>query len=240
MVSEKLRQTIIKEYNSKCQYCLCGDANHVDHIVPKAKGGSDDPGNLILACAPCNIRKSDLELPEAYIGLLLAIAGSKREKILKLVEKAENKAPREKKAILLPVFDSAGTTEELVLKVRDEENQLTTRALSDSDVIFLANWALAGTVTVSRNSPEDIFAKETVKGEVCSNQLSACQILTCTFERANGLYTENESTYNGSPSDYFVDFLKQEIRSRKIKHPFSDHSNPKLRALTAVPAAAPI
>lgn len=30
---------------------------HVDHIVPKAYGGSDDYPNLRAACATCNLRK---------------------------------------------------------------------------------------------------------------------------------------------------------------------------------------
>lgn len=31
----------------------------VDHVVPLAKGGSDDPGNLALACFHCNRGKGD-------------------------------------------------------------------------------------------------------------------------------------------------------------------------------------
>ena len=32
-------------------------AFHVDHIIPKQHGGSDDPSNLALACYHCNLRK---------------------------------------------------------------------------------------------------------------------------------------------------------------------------------------
>ena len=31
-----------------------------DHVVPRSRGGSDHPGNLVLACSPCNGRKRDL------------------------------------------------------------------------------------------------------------------------------------------------------------------------------------
>ncbi|MBN9121338.1 MAG: HNH endonuclease [Planctomycetes bacterium] len=31
----------------------------VEHIVPTARGGADDPSNLALACRACNARKGD-------------------------------------------------------------------------------------------------------------------------------------------------------------------------------------
>jgi hypothetical protein len=31
----------------------------VDHIVPQASAGSDEPGNLALCCKSCNLRKGD-------------------------------------------------------------------------------------------------------------------------------------------------------------------------------------
>lgn len=36
----------------------------LDHIVPKARGGSDHPDNLTLACGPCNASKRDKLLSE--------------------------------------------------------------------------------------------------------------------------------------------------------------------------------
>jgi 5-methylcytosine-specific restriction endonuclease McrA len=32
---------------------------HIDHFIPLLKGGSNDPGNLRLACPRCNLRKHD-------------------------------------------------------------------------------------------------------------------------------------------------------------------------------------
>ena len=29
----------------------------VDHVIPVAKGGTDDPSNLVPACGPCNRAK---------------------------------------------------------------------------------------------------------------------------------------------------------------------------------------
>lgn len=41
-----------------CRYCG-GSADTVDHVVPKARGGSDDESNLVAACRPCNSAKRD-------------------------------------------------------------------------------------------------------------------------------------------------------------------------------------
>jgi hypothetical protein len=45
-----------------CEYCLlpqdgCSLTHHIEHIVPRQHGGSDDPGNLALAWHRCNLRK---------------------------------------------------------------------------------------------------------------------------------------------------------------------------------------
>lgn len=43
------------EYCYTCQWVI-GQAMHVDHIIP---GAGDHPDNLTLACATCNLSKSD-------------------------------------------------------------------------------------------------------------------------------------------------------------------------------------
>lgn len=60
---EKLRKVILARDNYLCQACLEQDgratpATHCDHIVSKAKGGTDDPSNLRALCAPCHQRKT--------------------------------------------------------------------------------------------------------------------------------------------------------------------------------------
>ena len=57
------------EQEKEC--ALCGDeleldtkGTHIDHIVPKAKGGDDWIGNLELVCAACNYAKRDLSLKD--------------------------------------------------------------------------------------------------------------------------------------------------------------------------------
>lgn len=48
-------------HDNTCQYCLERHSINdltVDHIHPKSKGGTDDHSNRVLACRPCNSRKS--------------------------------------------------------------------------------------------------------------------------------------------------------------------------------------
>ena len=45
-----------------CQWCgivLTAESATTDHLLPRSKGGGDDWGNLLLACAPCNHRRSN-------------------------------------------------------------------------------------------------------------------------------------------------------------------------------------
>lgn len=50
-----------------CWYCgkdLFLDDRTIDHQTPKSRGGDDDLKNLVYACLPCNLKKSDRTLPE--------------------------------------------------------------------------------------------------------------------------------------------------------------------------------
>ena len=44
-----------------CEECGAPHASHVDHKVPRARGGSDEPSNLQLLCTACHGRKSARE-----------------------------------------------------------------------------------------------------------------------------------------------------------------------------------
>ena len=49
-----------------CRYCGCNLAGdeHIDHITPLSRGGSDYPRNLTLACHSCNQEKTNKTLDE--------------------------------------------------------------------------------------------------------------------------------------------------------------------------------
>jgi 5-methylcytosine-specific restriction endonuclease McrA len=63
---DKKRQQVLKNYDYCCVSCgYDGRANpsdmHVDHVIAKANGGTDDIENLVLLCGTggnkCNLKK---------------------------------------------------------------------------------------------------------------------------------------------------------------------------------------
>lgn len=76
---DKLRLVILQRdlYLCQCDQCRGGDlrmtaASHVDHIKPKAQGGTDDPSNLRAVSKDCHRRISMEQrgfTPQRRIGL---------------------------------------------------------------------------------------------------------------------------------------------------------------------------
>ena len=56
-----LRKQIIQRDGAICQMCGAPDSVQVDHILNKARGGTDDPDNLQILCDTCHSRKSAYE-----------------------------------------------------------------------------------------------------------------------------------------------------------------------------------
>lgn len=58
-----LKHATLRDCGRRCVYCarvLPLEHATLDHVVPLARGGTDDPGNLVVACGPCNRLKGDL------------------------------------------------------------------------------------------------------------------------------------------------------------------------------------
>ena len=56
------RRFIYERDHGICQECLqpvAFEAFEVDHIIPRAYGGTDESSNLRLTCRPCNQAKRD-------------------------------------------------------------------------------------------------------------------------------------------------------------------------------------
>jgi 5-methylcytosine-specific restriction protein A len=52
----RLSAAVLARDGYQCAYCG-GLATTADHVVPRSRGGSDDPSNLVAACRRCNSRK---------------------------------------------------------------------------------------------------------------------------------------------------------------------------------------
>lgn len=70
--SGKQRFRIFVRDGFRCQYCshkFSPQELTLDHIIPKSRGGSDEPENLVAACVPCNQQKDDNTPDEARMPL---------------------------------------------------------------------------------------------------------------------------------------------------------------------------
>lgn len=60
-VGKRLRYEVLRRDNHACRYCGAtapGAELTIDHVVPTALGGTDEPSNLVAACRDCNAGKS--------------------------------------------------------------------------------------------------------------------------------------------------------------------------------------
>jgi len=63
-VPGSIRYEVLKRAKYRCELCGAHEnqiALHVDHIVPRAKGGSDDISNFQTLCMTCNTNKRDTD-----------------------------------------------------------------------------------------------------------------------------------------------------------------------------------
>jgi len=64
-LSAKIKEAVLNRDGYVCQDCGItansdsGPTMHVDHIVPRSRGGSNDMSNLQCLCSTCNNMKSD-------------------------------------------------------------------------------------------------------------------------------------------------------------------------------------
>lgn len=63
-ISSATRNLVEERAAGLCEYCRCTheftpQKFTLEHIIPRAKGGTDELGNLALACSACNNSKYD-------------------------------------------------------------------------------------------------------------------------------------------------------------------------------------
>lgn len=61
----EVKEYLLEKWKRTCVYCGAQNTPlQVDHVVPKARGGSDRVSNLTLSCGPCNQAKGDRDVQE--------------------------------------------------------------------------------------------------------------------------------------------------------------------------------
>lgn len=84
------RRSVFLRDGHRCQYCG-GQAENIDHVVPRSRGGTHSWENVVACCRRCNTRKEDRLLEESGLHLahlpkaprsrlwLLALSGDVRD-----------------------------------------------------------------------------------------------------------------------------------------------------------------
>lgn len=75
-VSRPIRRQIWRQANGRCQNCGSEHALQIDHIQPRAHGGSNAADNLRLLCRPCNQRAAIVQLGQTTMSVFLRDRGS--------------------------------------------------------------------------------------------------------------------------------------------------------------------
>ena len=76
---DKILRILALSHGYICWYCgldIKFKHKHIDHIVPRSRGGYDELENFALACQYCNLAKKDRSLEE-FIEWLNAIKRNK-------------------------------------------------------------------------------------------------------------------------------------------------------------------
>jgi 5-methylcytosine-specific restriction endonuclease McrA len=76
-IGARLRSYILQRDDYRCVYCGAAPARwylHLDHVVPRSRGGKTHPANLVTACGPCNLAKTNhmIALPLPILATLAA------------------------------------------------------------------------------------------------------------------------------------------------------------------------
>ncbi|GAB1542033.1 hypothetical protein NUACC21_47060 [Scytonema sp. NUACC21] len=85
----EVREYLLEKWGRKCAYCdKVGVPLQIEHIYPKAKGGSNRVSNLTLSCEQCNVKKGTKSIEE-----FLKKDGSRLEKIKRQATQPLKDAP---------------------------------------------------------------------------------------------------------------------------------------------------
>ncbi|MDQ2762007.1 MAG: HNH endonuclease [Pseudomonadota bacterium] len=58
-IPDDVKMLVWSRDGGSCVRCGSTERLHFDHVIPVAKGGSNEGANIQLLCQPCNLKKSD-------------------------------------------------------------------------------------------------------------------------------------------------------------------------------------
>jgi 5-methylcytosine-specific restriction endonuclease McrA len=91
LLGYSVREYLINKWNRQCTYCKAENVPlQIEHIVPRAKGGSNRISNLCLACEPCNLKKGTQDIAQFL---------SKKPKLLKQIQSQAKRSLKDAAAV---------------------------------------------------------------------------------------------------------------------------------------------
>lgn len=83
-ISTRMRFEILRRDGFRCRYCGTKAEEvelHVDHVVPRSLGGTDDADNLAASCQPCNAGKGSIALDSETVDEISAVSADRGQAI---------------------------------------------------------------------------------------------------------------------------------------------------------------
>jgi hypothetical protein len=85
-MADARRHLVRERAGHRCEYCGILQVHmpfatfHIDHIIPRQHGGTNDPANLALACYHCNLHKGpNLSVIDPDTGVMVPLFHPRRD-----------------------------------------------------------------------------------------------------------------------------------------------------------------
>jgi chaperonin cofactor prefoldin len=169
-ITPKMRKAVFSAWGDRCAYCRVRDAEHVDHIHPKSKGGPDAIENYAAACQTCNLLKSDMVLGDGIIAIISAKAKKKAPAILAAVN-ANLKPVKSRETCLAELVDAVHAIESheadtVVSRAKVEARVAADYAEASKTAIEIKASRLRSTLTRLQRNERDAREREGLKIEI--------------------------------------------------------------------------
>lgn len=127
-VPSRVRFEVLRRDGFRCRYCgtpapETGAGLTVDHVIPVALGGTNDPQNLVAACVKCNAGKASSSPDEATVA------------------QVSDDVVRWKAAIQQAAAEMAGQREHIAGIVEMVDDEWTRWSIGDKEVPRPDDWA---------------------------------------------------------------------------------------------------